>query len=252
MVGLRAKVLGRLGRSENALTKSVCSILPIARRLRAGVSRTSHPALRFSFALRLPCLRPVLRRIVGGETMTAPGGAGTLSILGTTHIVRAWTTGFSHKVGALTLPGLRPSLRPSLSVCVPPEWVEICAPARRPCVCLTAGSPPLLRSPGFSLRSQPTLCPNPSCGLYNAPIVGRVVHFAERARRTTRPPLSTGPNALSPHAPQKLCTRPQPTEGVHNTLRCGYPLAGVYGLSDRFDASSAPIHPSTQLRNSRK
>src|SRR5215217_4731673 len=92
--------------------------------------------------------------------MTAPGGAGTLSILGTTPIVRAWTTGFAHKVGALTLRGLRPSLRPS-SVCVPPEWVEICAPARRPGVYLTAGSPPLLRSPGFSLRSQPTLCPKP-------------------------------------------------------------------------------------------
>src|SRR5215211_7711579 len=78
MVGLRAKVLGRLGRSENALTKSVCFILPIARRLRAGVSRTSHPALRFSFALRQPWLRPVLRRIVGGETMTTPGGPSTL------------------------------------------------------------------------------------------------------------------------------------------------------------------------------
>ena len=30
MVGLRAKVLGRLGRTENSPSKSVCSILPIA------------------------------------------------------------------------------------------------------------------------------------------------------------------------------------------------------------------------------
>ena len=30
MVGLQAKVLGRLGRTENSPSKSVCSILPIA------------------------------------------------------------------------------------------------------------------------------------------------------------------------------------------------------------------------------
>jgi hypothetical protein len=36
MVGLRAMVLGRLGRTENSPSKSVCSILPIARHLRAG------------------------------------------------------------------------------------------------------------------------------------------------------------------------------------------------------------------------
>src|SRR5215218_5421740 len=179
--------------------------------------------------------------------MTTPGGASTLRKAFST---RARTTGFYRGVGALTLRGSGPLSDP-LCVCFPPEWVGICAPVRRPGACSQPVSR-LHRLPDFSLRSQPTLCPNPSCGLYNAPIVGRVVHFAERARRTTRPPLSTGPNALSPHAPQKLCTRPQPTEGVHNTLRCGYPLAGVYGLSDRFDASSAPIHPSTQLRNSRK
>src|SRR5215204_7033259 len=34
--GLRAKVLGRLGWRLQAPSKSVCSILPIARRLRAG------------------------------------------------------------------------------------------------------------------------------------------------------------------------------------------------------------------------
>jgi hypothetical protein len=33
---LRAKVLGRLGRTENSPSKSVCSILPLARHLRAG------------------------------------------------------------------------------------------------------------------------------------------------------------------------------------------------------------------------
>src|SRR5215218_2492667 len=48
MVGLRAKVLGRLGRTENSPSKSVCSILPIARRFRAGVSWAFHPALRFA------------------------------------------------------------------------------------------------------------------------------------------------------------------------------------------------------------
>src|SRR5215212_8581971 len=67
-----------------------------------------------AFALASLYARPVLRRIVGGETMTAPGGAGTLSTLGTTHIVRAWTTGFSHKVGAFTQPGLRPFALASL------------------------------------------------------------------------------------------------------------------------------------------
>src|SRR5829696_1242615 len=36
MVGLQAMVLGRLGRTENSPSKSVCSILPIARHLRAG------------------------------------------------------------------------------------------------------------------------------------------------------------------------------------------------------------------------
>src|SRR5215204_114396 len=36
MVGLEAMVLGRLGRTDNSPSKSVCSILPIARHLRAG------------------------------------------------------------------------------------------------------------------------------------------------------------------------------------------------------------------------
>jgi hypothetical protein len=45
MVGLEAKVLGRLGRTENSPSRSVCSILPIARHLRAGeVSRALTPA----------------------------------------------------------------------------------------------------------------------------------------------------------------------------------------------------------------
>ena len=43
MVGLRAMVLGRLGQTENSPSKSVCSILPIVRHLRAGVSRTISP-----------------------------------------------------------------------------------------------------------------------------------------------------------------------------------------------------------------
>jgi hypothetical protein len=45
MVWLRAKVLGRLGRTENSPSKSVCSILPLARHLRAGEeSSTLTPA----------------------------------------------------------------------------------------------------------------------------------------------------------------------------------------------------------------
>jgi hypothetical protein len=45
MVRLRAKVLGRLGRTENSPSKSVCSILPLARHLRAGEeSSTLTPA----------------------------------------------------------------------------------------------------------------------------------------------------------------------------------------------------------------
>jgi hypothetical protein len=36
MVWLRAKVLGRLGRTENSPSRSVCSILPLARHFRAG------------------------------------------------------------------------------------------------------------------------------------------------------------------------------------------------------------------------
>src|ERR671921_910770 len=41
MVWLRAKVLGRLGRTENSPSKSVCSILPLARHLRAGDSSSA-------------------------------------------------------------------------------------------------------------------------------------------------------------------------------------------------------------------
>src|ERR687898_520290 len=45
MVRLRAKVLGRLGRTENSPSKSVCSILPLARHLWAGEeSSTLTPA----------------------------------------------------------------------------------------------------------------------------------------------------------------------------------------------------------------
>ena len=51
MVGLRAMVLGRLGRTENSPSKSVCSILPIVRLLGAGVSGTLHPALYSTISL---------------------------------------------------------------------------------------------------------------------------------------------------------------------------------------------------------
>jgi hypothetical protein len=44
---LRAKVLGRLGLSLKAPSKSVCSILPLARHLRAGPSY-GIPALSFA------------------------------------------------------------------------------------------------------------------------------------------------------------------------------------------------------------
>ena len=44
--GLRAKVLGRLGLSLKASSKSVCSILPLARHLRAAPSY-GVPALSF-------------------------------------------------------------------------------------------------------------------------------------------------------------------------------------------------------------
>ena len=47
MVGLRAKVLGRLG-TQVSPSRSVCSILPIARRLRAGACGL--PALRFALS----------------------------------------------------------------------------------------------------------------------------------------------------------------------------------------------------------
>src|SRR5688572_12877037 len=52
MVGLRAKVLGRLGRTENSPSKSVCSILPLARHLRAG------EAFRVSTLARTWLLKP--------------------------------------------------------------------------------------------------------------------------------------------------------------------------------------------------
>jgi hypothetical protein len=49
MVGLRAKVLGRLGRTENSPSKkSVCSILPIARHLRAGEGSSALTPARIS------------------------------------------------------------------------------------------------------------------------------------------------------------------------------------------------------------
>jgi hypothetical protein len=60
MVGLRAKVLGRVGRTENSPSKSVCSILPLARHLPAGASfGVSRPlscpsaARLFTFPLRV-------------------------------------------------------------------------------------------------------------------------------------------------------------------------------------------------------
>src|SRR5215208_1287528 len=44
--GVAGEGLRSDGVDDLPLSKSVCSILPIARHLRAGVSRTSHPALR--------------------------------------------------------------------------------------------------------------------------------------------------------------------------------------------------------------
>src|SRR5215211_817232 len=44
--GVAGEGLRSDGVDDLPLSKSICSILPIARHLRAGVSRTSHPALR--------------------------------------------------------------------------------------------------------------------------------------------------------------------------------------------------------------
>src|SRR5215211_4302948 len=46
--GVAGEGLRSVGEEALPSSKSVCSILPIARHLRAGVSRTSHPALRFA------------------------------------------------------------------------------------------------------------------------------------------------------------------------------------------------------------
>src|SRR5215217_537361 len=76
-------VLGRLGRTENSPSKSVCSILPIAI---CGPGSYGAPAFILSFAALFgfpPSARPslcapsALHGTSDGATMFAPGGAGT-------------------------------------------------------------------------------------------------------------------------------------------------------------------------------
>jgi hypothetical protein len=85
MVGVRAKVLGRLGRSPLTPSKSVCSILPLARHLRAGDVFSWSTLARGTPLLSSPALGgPILQRalealrlVAGGETMSTPGAPGT-------------------------------------------------------------------------------------------------------------------------------------------------------------------------------
>src|SRR5215208_1426268 len=84
--GVAGEGLRSDGVDDLPLSKSVCSILPIARHFRAGVLRGSGlytalgrafwdlPSLARPFALRPAALRGTSR----GETMTIPGGARTL------------------------------------------------------------------------------------------------------------------------------------------------------------------------------
>jgi hypothetical protein len=70
MVGSRAKVLGRLGRAESSPTTSVCSILPIARRLRAGASRGASRPSRASQKCAVRRTRPPpAARTAGGAVV---------------------------------------------------------------------------------------------------------------------------------------------------------------------------------------
>src|SRR5215203_265567 len=89
--GVAGEGLRSDGVDDLPLSKSVCSILPIARHLRAGVSRTSHPALRVARDLEW-CHHDYPRW--GGHNPSS----------------RARHTGFSHRVGAPTTPraGFRP------------------------------------------------------------------------------------------------------------------------------------------------
>src|SRR5215218_1315346 len=89
IVGLRAKVLGRLGRTENSQPRACALSCPsptiygpgsygaqafimlVCRWPRCDVPR---PLKAWPFALASLCALGALRRIVGGETMTTPGG----------------------------------------------------------------------------------------------------------------------------------------------------------------------------------
>jgi hypothetical protein len=108
MVGLQAMVLGRLGRTENSPSKSVCSILPIAI---CGPGSYGAPAFILSFAALFgfpPSARPslcapsALHGTSDGATMFAPGGAGTTprTVFDNSFVLGA--TGFYHRVGATT------------------------------------------------------------------------------------------------------------------------------------------------------
>ena len=64
-----------------------------------------------SLARPSPCALEALRLVVGGATMTTPGGAGTLCKR-TDNFLRARRTGFSHRVGVPHHTGLRPFFLP--------------------------------------------------------------------------------------------------------------------------------------------
>src|SRR5215218_809470 len=112
MVGLRAKVLGQMGWTTSPYLRAgalSCPSLAIY-----GPGSYGVPAFILSSAalwetplgrgLR-SCALSALRGTVGGATMTTPGGAGTHW---QSSSPRARPTGFSHKAGAPTPPGLRP------------------------------------------------------------------------------------------------------------------------------------------------
>src|SRR5215211_8516815 len=107
-------VLGRLGRTENSPSKSVCSILPIAI---CGPGSYGAPAFILSFAALFGfpssarpslCAPSALHGTSDGATMFAPGGAGTTprTVFDNSFVLGA--TGFYHRVGASCPSWLRP------------------------------------------------------------------------------------------------------------------------------------------------
>jgi hypothetical protein len=147
------------------------------------------------------------------------------------HTPRARRTGFSHRVGALTLRGADPSLCPAPMPRGQPALTFVDNGGRHPRV---PRSPPGFHHSSSRLLSQAPLCEKALIGgMCSSP--PREYNQLIVKPSAPHPPRGPADRLFSCTAPPR-CPKPSsalPLRRAHNTRRYGHPLAGRPGRSGR-------------------